>query len=259
MKEDLSYDGQVERDKLPGHVAVIMDGNGRWAKARRWARSRGHQEGADSVRAVVRMCGRVGVRELTLYAFSTENWQRPRREVDFLMGLLKSFLEEEREAIMENDVQLRAIGRLDGLPDGPRQAVEQSAQMSRNNSGLVLRLALNYGGRQEIADAARRMAQAVAEGRLDPGRVGLETLRDYLYEPGMSDPDLLIRTGGEMRLSNFLLWQVSYAELYVTPVCWPDFRERQLAEAFAAYAARERRFGTLASKRRRKGVPAAIP
>ena len=252
MTEDRSFDDQVDRERLPGHVAVIMDGNGRWAKARRRSRSRGHQEGADSVKAVVRMCGRLGVRELTLYAFSTENWKRPRREVDFLMGLLKSFLQDERGAMMENDVRLCAIGRLDGLPAAVRAEVEQSAEMSRDNRGLVLRLALNYGARQEIADAVRAMVQDAARGVLDPERIAPETLRDYLYEPGMSDPDLLIRTGGEMRLSNFLLWQASYTELYVTSVFWPDFRERSLAEALAAYAARERRFGGLP----RKAIPA---
>ena len=243
MTEDRRYDDQVDRERLPAHVAIIMDGNGRWAKTRGWARTRGHQEGADSVRAAVRMCGRLGVREVTLYAFSTENWRRPKREVDFLMDLLDRFLQSERESIMENDVRVCAIGRLEALPSRVRESLNDTIEMSRRNTGLVLRLALNYGGRMEIADAVRKMVASAERGQLDPETIGPETLRDFLYEPGMSDPDLLIRTGGEMRLSNFLLWGLSYTELYVSSVYWPEFRERDLAEAFGAYARRDRRYG----------------
>jgi undecaprenyl diphosphate synthase len=203
----------------------------------------GHSAGADSVRAVARMCGRLGVRELTLFAFSNENWRRPRSEVAFLMNLLRKFLISERQTIMENDVRLRAIGRTAQLPRDVQDELGRAVDMSAVNKGMVLRVALNYGGRQEIIDAARSAAEAVRDGRLTPAALDDRTLRAYLYDPQMTDPDLLIRTGGEMRLSNFLLWQVSYTELYFTPVCWPDFREAQLAEAFRAFASRDRRFG----------------
>ena len=248
MKEDRSYDALIDRDKVPSHVAVIMDGNGRWARSRGWVRTRGHEVGVRSVRAVTRMCGRLGVREVTLFAFSSENWKRPKREVDFLMRLMEEFVVSERKTVMENDVRVSVIGRLGRLPIGVRRELRKTVEMSQGNKGLLLRLALNYGGRQEIVDAARRMAEQVRQGELDPEDLTPETFRRFFYDQEMSDPDLLIRTGGEMRLSNFLLWQLSYSELYVTPVCWPDFREAELAEAFKAYASRERRFGGLKSE-----------
>ena len=247
MTEDSSYDSQLDPEKIPRHVAVIMDGNGRWARARGWIRTRGHEEGAESVRAVTRMCGRLGIEVLTIYAFSTENWKRPAREVNFLMRLLTRFLRSERDEIMKKDVCVRAIGRIEELPDDTQEELRNTVRMSADNSGLILRLALNYGGRQEIVDAARGMLQAARDGEFDPADLNPDTFRRFFYEPDMSDPDLLVRTGGEMRLSNFLLWEMSYAELYVTSVCWPAFREAELAEAFAAYARRERRFGGLDS------------
>jgi len=261
MKEDRSHDAQLDRSRIPPHVAMIMDGNGRWARARGWRRVDGHSAGADSVRAAARMCGRLGVKELTLFAFSNENWSRPKAEVDFLMRLIRKFLVSERRTIMENDVRLRAIGRTHRLPSDVQDELDKMIALSAGNKGMVLRVALNYGGRQEIVDATRRMIEAVREGHFSPGEIDFDTVRQFLYDPGMTDPDLLIRTGGEMRLSNFMLWELSYTELYFSSVCWPDFREAQLAEAFRAFAGRERRFGGLSSaaKGRSRRAPVAAP
>jgi len=239
---------------LPRHVAIIMDGNGRWAQARGLSRIRGHEEGVKSVREVTEECTRLKIAELTLYAFSTENWRRPPSEVRALMNLLRQFLVQERKTIMSNGVRLRAIGRLDELPTIVRKELDKTVRMSENNPNLILRLALNYGGRAEIVDAVRRMIRAAAAGTLSEADVDDSVLRRYLYDPEMSDPDLLIRTGGEKRLSNFLLWQVSYTELYLTPVCWPDFRREQLWEALRAFAARTRRFGGLPPPKPRTAV-----
>ncbi len=233
------------QERVPRHVAVIMDGNGRWARRKGLPRHRGHAEGAESVRAVVRECARLGVQELTLYAFSTENWRRPKTEVHFLMELLRTFLAAEMPEIMENRIRLRAIGRLAELPARVRRDLERAIATSSVNGGMILRLALNYGGRQEILDAAKRIAEAAVRGEIAPQDVTEEALRGCLYDGQMRDPDLLIRTGGEMRISNFLLWEVSYAELWFTPICWPDFREAELRTAFNDYAGRERRFGGL--------------
>jgi len=238
--------------RLPRHVAIIMDGNGRWARRRGLPRREGHRAGADSVRAVVEECARLGVEELTLYVFSTENWSRPRSEVSYLMRLMKRFLVERREDLLERNIVLRAVGRLDGFPKDIRRELDKTIEASKSNTGMVLRMAANYGGRQEIADAAAHIAEAAAAGKLKPSDVTVETFPRYEYEADMSDPDLLIRTGGEVRLSNFLLWQLSYAELYFTKVCWPDFRAAQLRRAFQAYAARERRYGGLPKKRKSK-------
>jgi undecaprenyl diphosphate synthase len=234
-------------DRLPGHIAIIMDGNGRWARRRGMSRFRGHEEGAKSLREITRACGKRGVRELTVYAFSTENWRRPRLEVQFLMRLLRRYLVGERRELMQNNVRLKAIGRLDELPSGVRETLEESMRLTAGNTGLTLRLALNYGGKAEVLDVTKRIAEAVRRGDVAPSEINEQTFRAYSYDAEMTDPDLLIRTGGEMRLSNFLLWRLSYAELYITSVCWPDFREPQLEQALAAYAQRERRFG---------GVPA---
>jgi len=230
---------------LPAHVAIIMDGNGRWAAARRLPRTRGHAAGVESVRTITRACARRKVRQLTLYAFSEENWKRPRREVSLLMRLLRRFLVAERGEIMENDIRLTAIGRLHRLPDDVRTELEKSRELSRNNGGMVLNLALSYGGRQEIVDAARAIAVRVKAGELEADDITEEVVAAHLYQPSMPPPDLLIRTAGELRVSNFLLWQISYAELYVTPTCWPDFREEELDEALRAYANRVRKFGGL--------------
>jgi undecaprenyl diphosphate synthase len=230
---------------LPRHVAIIMDGNGRWARARGLSRTRGHAAGVESVRAVTRLCARKGIPQLTLYAFSEENWKRPAREVSLLMRLLRRFLIRERGEIRENDIRLTAIGRLDRLPADVRKELEKTRALSAGNRGMVLNLALSYGGRQEIVDAVRAIAKRVRAGEIAPEDIGEETITAHLYQPDMPPPDLLIRTAGEMRFSNFLLWQVSYTELHVTTACWPEFREEQLDEAFESYGRRVRKFGGL--------------
>jgi len=222
-----------------------MDGNGRWAQRRALRRVLGHREGIASVREATTACAEMGVKSLTLYAFSVENWKRPRTEIRFLMGLLEQFMVEERPTLMENDVRLRCIGRLDDLPDASLAALRETERLTADNQGMVLRLALSYGSRSEISDGIRRIAEEAAAGRLDPATIDENTLRDYLYDPHTPDPDLLIRTAGEMRISNFLLWQISYAELVVTDVCWPEFRKPQLVEALRAYAGRKRKYGGL--------------
>lgn len=227
------------------HVGIIMDGNGRWAQARGLARVRGHEAGVDSVRAVTEEACRVGLKQLTLYAFSSENWKRPKLEVSTLMRQLRRFLVQERDTIMNNDVRLTAIGHEHRLPDSVRRELDATRDMSAQNRGTNLCLALSYGGRQEIADACRQIAEEIQAGRMAPEDVSEEAIQQRLYQPDMPEPDLVIRTGGEMRVSNFLLWQLSYAELYVTDVLWPDFREQDLLDAVAAYSARERRYGGL--------------
>jgi undecaprenyl diphosphate synthase len=230
---------------LPDAIAIIMDGNGRWAEERGLSRFKGHEVGAESVRAITRECAKLKIKELTLYAFSTENWKRPDEEVGLLMKLLERYLVQERDEIMTNGIVFRAIGEIDRLPDNVLHEYETTRDMSAGNGGMVLRLALSYGSRREILEAARKIA---ALAKSDPAAVEAleeDDFRRFLYDPSMRDPDLVIRTAGEMRLSNFLLWQASYAELYVAQVCWPDFRERELHEALAAYGKRERRFGAI--------------
>jgi undecaprenyl diphosphate synthase len=235
-----------------GHVAIIMDGNGRWAEARGLPRVRGHKSGVDSVRAVTRHAARIGLRQLTLYAFSTENWKRPPTETSYLMSLLRRYLVTERSEMMDNGIRLRSIGRIEGLPRGVQRALRTSEEMTARNAGMTLCLALNYGGRTELADAAVRLARDVAGGRVrldgdDPAQAE-RLLAERLYQPDMPPLDLLVRTAGEQRLSNFLLWQISYAEIHVSPVCWPDFREEDLEGALSDYATRVRRFGGLVRK-----------
>jgi len=229
--------------RLPQHVAVIMDGNGRWAKQRGLARIRGHEAGAESVRAVTEEAARLGLRQLTLYAFSAQNWGRPRREVAGLMRMLRRYLATERDRIMEHNIRLVAIGRRAGIPPAVRRELEATERLSARNSGLTVCLAINYGGREEITDAVRSIAADAAAGKLQPASITGEVIASRLYTAGMPDPDLLIRTAGEMRVSNFLLWQISYTELYVTPVCWPDFRSEEFHKALDAYAQRRRTFG----------------
>jgi undecaprenyl diphosphate synthase len=230
---------------LPRHVAIIMDGNGRWAETRGLPRTRGHAEGVESVRAITRECARIGIGQLTLYAFSEENWRRPRREVRLLMRLLRRFLVGERGEIMDNDIRLTAVGRMDRLPDDVRRELEKTRELSRDNKGMRLCLALSYGGRQEIVDATRSI---VASG-MPAEEITEEVIQNHLYQPGMPAVDLMIRTAGEMRISNFLLWQLSYAELYVADVCWPGFREEELGRALASYGKRTRKFGGLVPER----------
>jgi undecaprenyl diphosphate synthase len=231
---------------FPGHIAIIMDGNGRWAQGRGLRRVFGHRQGARAVREVTTTCAEMGVESLTLYAFSSENWKRPEREVRYLMRLLERYLVDERPTLQRNQVRLRGIGRLEQLPRGPLSALRETERLTAHNSGLLLRLALCYGSRAEIADGIRAIARDVRAGLLDPEAVDEETLRRYLYDPATPDPDLLIRTAGELRLSNFLLWQASYSELFVTPQCWPEFGREQLLQALRAYAGRVRKYGGLA-------------
>ena len=232
-----------EQSKVPQHVAVIMDGNGRWAKARGWPRLKGHQEGAKSLRAMLRACRDHGVKYLTVYAFSSENWVRPKAEVSGLMSLLKTFLRKQEFELHENKVRLRMIGQMDDLPAAVQQELQRVMAATAHYPDHHLILALSYGSRAEITAACRQIAREAKAGTLDPDKITDATVAQHLYLPDVPDPDLLIRTSGEMRISNFLLWQISYAELYVTPVLWPDFREPEFAAALAAYAGRHRRFG----------------
>ncbi len=229
--------------KVPAHVAIIMDGNGRWAESRGLPRVRGHEEGAESVRAVTRACRELGVSALTLYSFSTENWLRPEDEVGALMGLLARYLVQERREILDNGIRLNAVGQLERLPVAVRAALKELMHASRDNRQMVLTLALSYGSRHEITEAARALAKKCATGRMRPDQVNEAALAAELQTAGLPDPDLLIRTSGEMRISNFMLWQLAYAEIYVTEVAWPAFRRPELEAAFVDFANRERRFG----------------
>jgi undecaprenyl diphosphate synthase len=222
---------------VPRHIAVIMDGNGRWAKARGLSRTAGHKEGVNSTREIVRVCGELGVEVLTLYTFSHENWKRPKLEISALMNILVETVSSEIASLMENNVQLRVIGRIKELSLLPRRALLQAVKKTSQNTGLILNLALSYGGRQEILDA---IASILKEGKK---HISEEEFEKHLYTAGLCDPDLLIRTSGEMRISNFLLWQLAYSEIVVTDVLWPDFRKPQLIEAIQEYNQRHRRFG----------------
>jgi undecaprenyl diphosphate synthase len=232
-------------ESMPRHVAIIMDGNGRWARTRGLPRIEGHRRGVASVRRTTEQCVRLGIEQLTLYCLSSENWRRPEAELSFLMCLLEQYLVEERALLMEQRVRLSMIGRRDGIPAETLAALDRTAELTAGNDGMKLCLAINYGARAEIVEAARRLACEVRDGRLDPEAIDEKRFAAALDTAGMADPDLLIRTAGEMRVSNFLLWQISYAELWVTDAAWPDFDEGQLDAALASYASRERRFGGL--------------
>lgn len=233
------------RASLPAHVALIMDGNGRWARQRHLPRVDGHREGAESVRAVVRAAGEVGIKYLTLYAFSVENWSRPKEEVDTLMKYLARFLKNEISELQRYNVRLEAIGQIYRLPEFVQEQLAKTKAALARNTGLTLILALSYGGRTEIVEAIRAIATKAQQGELDPAEINEQTIAQHLYTKHVPDPDLLIRTSGEMRVSNFLLWQISYAELVVTPTLWPDFRKAQFFEALEEYARRHRRFGAV--------------
>jgi undecaprenyl diphosphate synthase len=233
----------VPPDQRPRHIAMIMDGNGRWARQRGLPRIEGHRRGAASVRRITEECGRLGIEQLTLYCFSSENWKRPRPELDFLMHMLEQYMIEQRADILKENIRLSVIGSREGLPERALRQVDKTVQMSRENTGPRLCLAINYGARAELLDAVRRIARQVKDGKLDPDALTEATVSEHLYTAGMPDPDLLIRTAGEMRLSNFLLWQISYTEIWVTDCLWPDFDENQLHQAIRDYAARSRRFG----------------
>jgi undecaprenyl diphosphate synthase len=230
---------------LPSHIAIIMDGNGRWAKKRLMNRVRGHEKGADTVRRIVRTCREIGIDVLTLYAFSTENWQRPKSEIAALMDLLKRFLKSEIDEMRENNIRLNAIGQIDRLPDSIQSTLRKNMALTATNTGLVLNLALSYGGRAEILQMVQQIAQSVQSGHIDPSAITPELISDHLYTQGMPDPDLLIRTGGDMRVSNFLLWQIAYAEIFVTNTLWPDFSREEFMTILRDYGMRERRFGTV--------------
>ena len=245
MRTDIEE--RIERLKnsknLPRHVAIIMDGNGRWAKQRHLPRLQGHRVGRESVRTVVRTSAKIGIPYLTLYTFSLENWRRSKEEVGGLMVLLEEVLRAEYKELDENGVQLRAIGRLDMLPANTRRALGETMEKLAKNKRLVLTLALSYGGRAEIVDAAKRLAERAQRGEIDAAGIDEEVFQRALYQPDVPDPDLLIRTSGESRVSNFMLWQIAYAEILVTEVLWPDFREAELIDSIDAYQKRERRFG----------------
>jgi len=229
--------------KIPVHVAIIMDGNGRWAQRRGLPRIKGHEVGTDSVRAIVRACRKAGVKYLTLYAFSSENWVRPKAEIIGLMRILRRFLTQQEHELHENKVRLRVIGHIDDLPLPVQRELRRVIEVTKDYKEGTLTLALSYGGRVEITDAARKIAEDVRAGKLKPSAIDERKFAEYLYAPDVPDPDLMIRTSGELRLSNFLLWQLSYAEFYITDVLWPDFREKEFEAALQAYAERRRRYG----------------
>jgi undecaprenyl diphosphate synthase len=231
------------KSSLPQHVAIIMDGNGRWARARHLPRIEGHRRGADSAREIIRTAGELGVKYLTLYAFSAENWNRPEDEVEALMKYLVHYLKTETSELNKNNVRLEVIGQIYRLPENVQEHLRKSIETLSKNNGLTLVMALSYGSRIEIVDAVRGIAEKVKRGKLDPADITEQIFAQHLYTRNIPDPDLLIRTSGEMRISNFLLWQISYAELVITPTLWPDFRKPQFLAALEEYARRHRRFG----------------
>lgn len=235
-------------ENLPRHIAIIMDGNGRWAKKRLLNRINGHRKGIEAARETVTNCRELGIGCLTLYTFSKENWNRPALEVDMLMRFLEQHLRGEERNLVDNNIRFRAIGAIEDLPQGVRDVISMLEEKTRNNTGMILQLALSYSGREEITAAARRIARQVYEGRLLPDEITEETVQANLYTSEVPDPDLLIRTSGEMRISNFLLWQLAYTEIHITDVLWPDFTKEHLMEAIRDYQKRERRFGLVKEK-----------
>lgn len=239
---------ELPADRWPRHIAIIMDGNGRWAQRQGLARVAGHDRGGHVVRAITRECARLRpIEQLTLYCLSSENWKRPAEELAFLMELLQQYLINERPIMMEDNVRVRMIGRREGIPDRVLAELDETVRLSSANDGLLLNLAINYGGRGELVEAMRAIARDAVRGSLDPDQIDEQTVAQRLYTAGEADPDLLIRTAGEMRISNFLLWQISYAEIWVTDRPWPDFDEATLHTAIRDYAQRERRFGGLSA------------
>jgi undecaprenyl diphosphate synthase len=243
-EQDWNLARELDPKRLPAHIAIIMDGNGRWARQRNYPRIMGHRAGVTSVRTVTESCAQLGVEALTLYAFSVENWKRPRHEVEALWRLLRHYLRRELGTLMQNDIQLVAIGRIESLPALVQDELASVMEKTASNRGMRLNLAINYGGRTELVDAVNAMIDSARlEGTLDSLEVNEETISAYLYTAGLRDPDLLIRTSGELRVSNFLLWQIAYAEIFVTSTLWPDFGRTQLLEAVLDYQRRDRRFG----------------
>jgi undecaprenyl diphosphate synthase len=247
--EEVQLLEKLDLENLPRHVAVIMDGNGRWAQRRHLPRVAGHRKGVQSARTTIESCARLNIEALTLYAFSVENWRRPKTEIDFLMALLREYLRKEMPLIQRNNIRMRFLGRIEELPEGVQQDTREAVELTSGNTGMVLCLALNYGGRAELVDAINAVL-AERNGSGAPGRVTEEQISRRLYTAGLPDPDLLIRSSGEMRVSNFLLWQIAYAEIYVTDTLWPDFNRAKLFEALVEFQRRERRYGGI-----REGEP----
>jgi undecaprenyl diphosphate synthase len=236
---------EIPPERRPRHIAIIMDGNGRWARRQQLPRIAGHERGVDSVRRATEECARLKLEHLTLYCLSSENWKRPQTEINFLMHLLEQYMIQERTTIMQNNIRVRMLGRRDEIPEQVLGELDKTVAMSSTNTGMWLNLAINYGGRAELVDAMQNIGRDVQAGELNPAAITETTIAEHLYTAGAPDPDLLIRTAGEMRISNFLLWQVSYAEIWVTDKCWPEFDEATLHQAIRDYASRERRFGGL--------------
>jgi undecaprenyl diphosphate synthase len=249
--EEVQLLEKLDLERLPRHVAVIMDGNGRWAQRRHLPRVAGHRKGVQSARTTIETCARLNIEALTLYAFSVENWRRPKTEIDFLMALLREYLRKEMPLIQRNNIRMRFLGRIEELPGGVQQDTSEAVERTAGNTGMVLCLALNYGGRAELVDAMNALL-AERNGHGTPGRVTEDQLSRHLYTAGLPDPDLLIRSSGEMRVSNFLLWQIAYAEIFVTETLWPDFNRARLLEALVEFQRRERRYGGI-----REGEPVA--
>jgi undecaprenyl diphosphate synthase len=233
----------VNPQRLPRHIAVIMDGNGRWARKKALNRIRGHEEGTNSVREIVRASREIGISQLTLYAFSEENWKRPKYEINALMGILKRFLKSELDEMMANGIRFKAIGNTEKLPKNVQKLIVETSEKTSLNKDMILCLALSYGGRQEIVRAVKKIAENVQSGDIQPSEITESHISEALYTAGMPDPDLLIRTSGEFRISNFMLWQIEYTEIYITPTLWPDFRKKEFLQSIEEFQKRERRFG----------------
>ncbi len=243
IESELQLD--VPPEKRPKHVAIIMDGNGRWAQRQELPRIRGHQQGAKTVRVITEECARIGIEQLTLYCLSSENWKRPEDELEFLMFLLSQYMIDERETMMENNIRLRIIGKRERIPAEVQTEMDRSLEMTAKNTGTCLCLAINYGGRAEIVDAIQKISSKAISGELEVGNITEDIVSQHLYTAGMSDPDLLIRTAGEMRISNYLLWQISYAEMWVTKKMWPEFAIADFHQSIKDFSKRNRRFGGL--------------
>ena len=239
--ENLFYD--INMDKVPAHIAIIMDGNGRWAKSRFMPRTYGHKVGVETIRKVVKECSRLGVKYLTLYAFSTENWKRPKEEVSALMGLLVKYLRNELEELHKNNVKILTIGDISKLPQACIEELDHAKEKTKDNTGLVMSLALNYGGRNDLVNAVKNISQEVVDGKISVDDIGDDLISSHLSTKESPDPDLVVRTSGEQRLSNFLLWELAYSEFYFADIHWPDFDEKELQKAIFAYQSRDRRFG----------------
>ncbi len=243
-KQNDSWD-KMEMSRLPYHVAIIMDGNGRWAQERGLPRARGHRAGMESLRSAVELCLEIGIKILTVYAFSTENWKRPQEEISILMGLLYEYIQKELDELHKEQVKVRTLGRISELPAPAVYEIKRAQELTSKNKKLILNIALNYGGRTEIVDAARRIAQLAVQGKILPEEIDEELFQKHLYTGDLPDPDLLIRPAGELRISNYLLWQIAYTEFYSTSTYWPDFRKEEFIKALLSYQGRQRRFGGL--------------